>query len=266
MFTKNLKLVMVVFIMLASFCINAMAMRDYIFDPKDPNHSIYVPDGTGPFPTILLLHGSTGVVNVNHDWATMLKNNGYVVYIIDSFKPRGWIDRESIGWEKATAAQLSDVVPAYQYLTTLPYVNANRIAVLGFSMGGFDVLRIMERNDINPESFQKIPFTAAASFYGVCHRLAPLAEIRNTTTIFIGTNDDRATTRDCEELVIRSNQRNKNVSIKTYQDALHGFDNFEFPASKEIIDEKGEHYHVGYNKQAREMVIKDLLAYFKHNL
>jgi dienelactone hydrolase len=78
------------------------ADKDYKFDPKDPHHSLYIPDDKGPFPAILLLHASTGVVPVNHDWAALLRNHGYVVYIIDSFKPRGWKDRESVGWEIAT--------------------------------------------------------------------------------------------------------------------------------------------------------------------
>lgn len=258
MFTQFLKFTLTILIILFSYSIQASAEDGYIFDPTNPNHSLYVPAGKGPFPAILLLHASTGVVPVNHDWATLLKNHGYVVYIIDSFKPRGWIDRESVGWEKATEAQLSDVVPAYHYLESLEYVNPNRIGILGFSMGGFDVLRVMEQPKSNPQDFQKLPFKVAASFYGVCHRLSPSAQLKGPTTIYIGDNDDRATTNDCRELVKRSTKNNEPTSINIYENALHGFDNFEFPPSKEVIDEKGEHYHIGYNAQARQLAINDL--------
>lgn len=242
------------------------ADENYKFDPKDPHHSLYIPDGKGVFPAILLLHASTGVVPVNHDWAMLLKNHGYVVYIIDSFKPRGWKDRESVGWERATEAQLADVKPAYDYLSQLPFVDPTRIGVLGFSMGGFDVLRIMEANPGVPDEFQKIPFKVAASFYGVCHRLAPNIQLKGPTTIFIGSEDDRATTQDCKNLIAVSSNTNKDVSIKIYQDALHGFDNFEFPPNKEVTDEKGEHYHIGYNESARQLAIHDLPEYFDRYL
>lgn len=257
--------ILIFFILFASTSCFADA-DDYVFDPLDPHHSMYIPDGEDRFPAILLLHASTGIESVTIDWATLLRNNGYVVYLIDSFKPRGWEDRSSVGWDKATAAQLADVVPAFQYLSSLPYVDPKRIGVLGFSMGGFDVLRIMERNETNPEDFQKIPFKAAASFYGVCHRLAPVSTLRGITGIFIGDKDDRAKTDDCLALVKRSETTNKFVTMKTYENSLHGFDNFEFPVSKEVVDERGEYYHIGYNYKARQLAIQDLLDFFNQNM
>jgi len=241
---------------------NISSAKYFVFDPKDPSHTLYVPEGNGPFPAILLLHASTGVVKVNLDWAARLKDQGYIVYVIDSFTPRGWVDRFSVGWDKATAAQLSDTVPAYRYLSQLPNVDAKHIGILGFSMGGFDVLRIMEKPESTPEEFQRLPFKVAASFYGVCHRLSAQAKLRGSTTIFIGSEDDRATTVDCDQLVKRSNLINKSNSLVIYKNALHGFDNFEFPASKEMTDERGEHYHIGYNEEARQKSITDLSEYF----
>ena len=238
---------------------------DYVFDPQDPHHSLYVPDFNSKNPAILLLHASTGIEKVNYDWATKLKNQGYVVYVIDSFKPRGWEDRRSVGWEKATQAQLADVVPAYDYLSHLPFVDSERIGILGFSMGGFDVLKVMAARD-DPVAYQKTPFKAAASFYGVCHRLQEGTRLRGTTKLFIGALDDRATTNDCIHLVNESLISNQDVSIQIYHNALHGFDNFEFPASKEVIDEKGELYHIGFNEEARQQVLKDLPEFFNQFL
>lgn len=241
--------------------------EDYVFDPLDSHHTLYIPEEEGPFPAILMLPASTGVEKINHDWASLLKNHGYVVYVIDSFKPRGWVNPVSVNWNEATTAQLADIVPAYRYLITIPYVNPKRIGILGFSMGGLSVLRVMQHVDSNPEEYQKIPFQAAASFYGVCHRLAPQATLAGNTTIFIGSNDDKATTNDCLALVKRSASNNNQVAIKTYPNALHGFDNFELPASKkEVVDESGAHYHVAYNDKARQQAIEDLLFFFNQEL
>lgn len=242
------------------------AKNDFQFDPKDVHHTLLVPDEQKRSPAILLLHASTGIEPVNYDWATRLKQKGYVVFIIDSFKPRGWEDRKSVGWDKATQAQLSDVAPAYEYLSQLPFVDPERIGILGFSMGGFDVLKVMEKTPSNQQPYHKVNFRAAASFYGVCHRLESSTQLKGRTQIFIGTDDDRAPTKDCVDLVDRSKQNNELVSIVLYQDALHGFDNFQFPPSKEVTDERGEFYHIGFNEEARLKALDDLPRFFEDYL
>ena len=262
----NKKLILIISIALFSCFNNVFAASDYTFDPKHQSHSLYVPEGKGPFPAILMLHASTGVQNVNHDWAARLKDHGYVVYVIDSFKPRGWVNRSSVGWDMATNAQLADVTPAYRYLSHLPNVDPSHIGLLGFSMGGFDVLRVMATPKFIPEEFQMIPFMAAASFYGVCHRLSPETRLKGPTSIFIGSDDDRATTEDCKQLVKHSGGDHKSITMHVYQNALHGFDNFEFPPSKDVIDERGEQYHIGYNEQARQASLVDLPKFFDRYL
>ncbi|CAM2799842.1 dienelactone hydrolase family protein [Legionella worsleiensis] len=245
----------------SSFVFSAASI-DYVFAPEDQRHVLYVPDHNTRSPAILLLHASTGIEKVNYDWATRLKDRGYVVYMIDSFKPRGWEDRRSVGWEKATQAQLEDVLPAYEYLRQLPYVDASRIGILGFSMGGFDVLNVMEANPASVQRWHNLPFKAAASFYPVCHRIAASTQLRKNTKVFIGEDDDRAPTSDCIRLIKNSHSSDNPVSILIYPNALHGFDNFEFPESKEIVDEQGEHYHIGFNEQARQKSLKDLPDFF----
>lgn len=239
---------------------------DYVFDPVDQRHVLYVPNPIARSPAILILHASTGIEKVNYDWATRLKEHGYVVYMIDSFKPRGWEDRRSVGWEKATQAQLEDVLPAFEYLRQFSFVDESRIGILGFSMGGFDVLKVMEANPNPVESWHNLPFKAAASFYPVCHRITKNTRLRKNSNLFIGADDDRAPTSDCISLVKDSQSSEGQVSIVIYPGALHGFDNFEFPDSKEIIDEKGEHYHIGFNDEARQKVLQDLLNFFDSKL
>jgi hypothetical protein len=50
------------------------------------------PDGAGPFPAVLLLHGCHGLVPIvlrtSPDWASFLNAHGYATLIVDSFTPR----------------------------------------------------------------------------------------------------------------------------------------------------------------------------------
>jgi dienelactone hydrolase len=47
------------------------------------------PDGPGPFPAVIVLHGCSGPHRKDADWAAWLRREGYVAVVTDSFRPRG---------------------------------------------------------------------------------------------------------------------------------------------------------------------------------
>ena len=106
------------------------------------------PEGDGPFPAVVLLHGCTGTErNTPYQtvWrglnrhAALLNENGYVTLIVDSFGPRGIV--QSCRGEYASD-QLADAYAAFDHLTSLPFVDGDRIGVVGLSMGGSTALRV----------------------------------------------------------------------------------------------------------------------------
>lgn len=120
------------------------------------------PAGTGPFPAVVVKHGSAGMwteaPNPNlplgnmksqfDDWAAMLSQDGYVVLVLDSFGPRGYST-----FINKKPPEDSDIAPVYErardafdaldYLRGLASVDGDRIAVLGFSHGGGGVAGAM---------------------------------------------------------------------------------------------------------------------------
>lgn len=52
-------------------------------------HSLYRPEGNGPFPAVVLLHTCGGIQPHISDWGQRLKESGYVALAVDSFTPRG---------------------------------------------------------------------------------------------------------------------------------------------------------------------------------
>ncbi|MEM1181327.1 MAG: SdrD B-like domain-containing protein [Acidobacteriota bacterium] len=114
------------------------------------------PAGAGPFPAVVVLHGSAGLWTTEpdpgdpaslgdmksqfDDWAAMLTADGYVALILDSFGPRGYTT-----FQGKTPPEDADVAPVYErardaydalaYLRTLPNVDGERVALLGFSHG-----------------------------------------------------------------------------------------------------------------------------------
>src|SRR5215475_6602493 len=99
------------------------------------------PDGEGPFPAIVVLHGCPGFFGGYAEVADQLKSWGYEALVVDSFGRRGIVTRCGIGLDPEQAI---DAYAALKYLSREPTIDAARIAVLGYSMGAESALSAVE--------------------------------------------------------------------------------------------------------------------------
>jgi poly(3-hydroxybutyrate) depolymerase len=107
--------------------------------PSGPLNAVLVtPDGPGPFPVVILLHGCSGVRPIQRFWADRLRSWGYAALILDSFSARGGVNVCSDANQPLVTPRdrAADVLSAALYLRTLPKIDGTRIAVLGDSHGG----------------------------------------------------------------------------------------------------------------------------------
>lgn len=158
------------------------------------------PPGPGPFPAVVMLHPCSGLASAAGTmWQNRLLEWGYVVLRVDSFGPRGLKNvckYEAIGsydedvFESDT--RVEDAQGARQYLATLPYVDNNRIGLLGRSHGGAAVLNTLIAGA------EPRPFDAAIALYPACGTL--LLELNAPLLILIGKNDDWSVAAVCEQL------------------------------------------------------------------
>lgn len=103
------------------------------------------------YPTIIYVYGGPHAHNVDarwhyssRSWETYMAQNGYLLFILDN---RGSENRGK-AFEQATFRQLGqeemkDQMKGVEYLKTLPYVDADRIGVHGWSFGGFMTISLM---------------------------------------------------------------------------------------------------------------------------
>jgi len=94
------------------------------------------PEGDGPFPALVCLHGCGGISRRDDHWVERLSNWGYVALQVDSFGPRG---RSSICTNTqliSHATRAQDAHDAKAFLHALPFINKDKIAVMGWSHGG----------------------------------------------------------------------------------------------------------------------------------
>ena len=108
-------------------------------------------DATKKYPTVIYVYGGPHSRNVearwhymSRGWETYMAQKGYVLFILDN---RGSKDR-GLAFEQATFRQLgvvetADQMRGVEFLKSLPYIDADRIGVHGWSFGGFMTITMM---------------------------------------------------------------------------------------------------------------------------
>lgn len=103
------------------------------------------------YPTVIYVYGGPHAHNVaaswhymSRSWETYMAQKGYLLFILDN---RGSENR-GLAFEQATfrhlgQEEMKDQMKGVEYLKSLPYVDAGRIGVHGWSYGGFMTISLM---------------------------------------------------------------------------------------------------------------------------
>lgn len=105
------------------------------------------PEGNGPFPAVVLLHGCSGINMFPDAWSERLANWGYVAFMVDSFGPRGFKEICTNLFRVHHPLRVQDAYDALSYLSALPFVDRNRIGLMGWSHGGLSALAAVSRSN-----------------------------------------------------------------------------------------------------------------------
>ncbi len=186
--------------------------------------------GEGPFPAVVQLHGCGGLEAQSYRWARWFADHGYVAMAVDSFGPRGVKgDCREGPDEPPVTARFDDAFGALRYLQSLPYVQADRVAAIGWSQGGVYAMAVingpsLERAKKRGVDLPAVGFAAAIGVYpGGCFSLVKEQVIR-PLLVLIGGADDWTPAAKCEEMVNAMRSRGADASIVIYPGAYHYFD------------------------------------------
>jgi len=189
------------------------------------------PQGDGPFPAVVLLHGCSGIGKGSDDWAERLATWGYVALQVDSLGPRGQSEVCANPFGVPFHIRAQDAYDAKSYLSGLPFVDRTRIAGMGWSHGGLTTLASVSKSNyatsaafvttnLEPPK-QGGPFRAAIAFYPFC--LGQLDDSNAPLLILIGERDTWCPAALCQ-MKMPSGKTANEVILKIYPGAYHAFD------------------------------------------
>ena len=188
------------------------------------------------------MHSGGGLKKGHHDYARMLMTWGYVAFLVNTYGAREYSNINQAGDAREAADQISDAYGALQYLSRLPYVDSDRIGIMGNSRGGLTVLNVMEE----PGDFQNIlflslqyrgSFRSGVAIYPVC-RHHYKTTLKGPLLILIGEHDPA--TWECTRIAENTSSDGHPARIKIYPGAYHSFDNANAYYGSAALDSKKE--------------------------
>ena len=223
---------------------------------------LYRPEGDGPFPAVVLMHGCGGMTNVvRHGMkvhAENLNRHGFVALALDSFGPRGngngWVCDAGDRLARARIYREADAIDARDYLRTLDYVDGEHIFQMGQSNGAGVSIRLSQRAE---PAFKAV--TAYYPWCGTFTRYFKKAKLTTPILVLSGARDDWTPPAVCQSLETTG----ADYEVMIYPNAVHSFD-----LDIALQDYKG--HKVGYDAQAapdsRTRMIKFFRKYLSEDL
>jgi dienelactone hydrolase len=153
--------------------------------------------------------------------------------------------------------RVADAFGAFFYLAAQPFVDRNRVGLLGVSMGARAVLAIAEKQvSEGVVNHDDLTFKAGVAYYPRCGVLADKTMF--PLLIMVGSEDQWTPARACEERVAGRASDSAPVNLVIYPGAHHGFVEQDWVS--------GQGFNVGYNAQAVEDSLRRVHDFFDRRL
>ena len=239
-----------------------------------------LPAGDGPFPAVVIVHGSSGVDGRGAALAEELRQAGIASLELDMWKPRGLT-----GGTESRPLIISDTLPdawgAWAYLAADSRMDPKRIGIAGFSWGGAVTwITAFGLKPLNaPAHIKEARFAAHVPFYGGCSSYLPsgkggkgLATLGAKPTgaamlYVIGAKDDyELSPSACLDLAKAYPEFA--MRVRLVEGATHAFDGPEYGRYHDPLarDATGGHILVRSDPEAARVVRQEVAAFFRSAL
>jgi len=238
--------------------------------PYKLSGTLYLPENSSaPCPTVVIIHGTQGIDARGAFYRGPLLNEGIAVFEVD-FKTGIYT---SVFDRPRPASFVPMAFAALKELRKLPAIDPNRIAIMGFSLGGGVAMRTSMENNRKTWIGDEKGFAALVAFYPVSKPF--MAELEKSgskltgapTIIFYGTEDSYGEGKAVPELkTLLATKYNFQLITVEYPGATHAF-NLNKP-DMNYFDPAANHMrgHTSWNPEAANDTIPKVVAFLRENL
>jgi dienelactone hydrolase len=183
---------------------------------------------TSNVPLMIILHGSGGTWGgrgARH--AEFLSQNGIGALIIDTFAGRGLSKKDKYIHRLMKANfpdQLTDAFGALNALHSHPFVDGNKIGIMGYSMGGASAILAAYENIATACLKKSVRFALHISFYAPC-TVQPRNRVPTGAPVIAlwGTEDGATPKSRCDGFLSVFEKEGIFVQTRWYEGAPHGW-------------------------------------------
>jgi dienelactone hydrolase len=192
--------------------------------------TLFLPEtGAGPFPSVVLLHGSGGIESGREmAYGRWLADHGIAAFALDYYLPRGVTPEMEYMLKTVTVTEFDIVADAYaalEILSTHPDVDATRIGVAGFSYGGVAARLALDRRIHHALAPGNPGFALHVDFYGPCHMSLATRHTNGAKLLTLrGSEDASNDLRACRQHEDEIRAAGSEVEAHVYEGAGHSWD------------------------------------------
>jgi len=266
-------LALVVVLSYTAGCSAARQGFEYVqFEASNPAQSgqvlltaqLFLPQGAGPFPAVVLMHGCGGwqpaVLHALQEHAEFLVWHGFAVLNLDSFGPRkkagGQVCESWQLLQDARFYRTYDAFDALRFLQARHFVDAQNVFLMGQSNGGSVAIKAALASDPRAYGRAGATFRALVAYYPWCGVLGERdLTLASPLLIFGGGLDDWTPPYQC----LQARASGAPLRVKIYPQAVHSFD-------VDILVQRFLGRWIGENPYAVRDSRELMLAFFQEHL
>lgn len=188
---------------------------------------LHLPNGEGPFPVVILQHGSGHPLYLNAWWDIVipaLLDTGIGAFVANSYDGRSIGGTGGDQRKLSKAARIVDALMALKSLAIHPKVDSARVGISGYSFGGIVAIETADRRTVEAVLGKKLKFAAHLPVYPSCGAHRAVIDMTGSPMLFlVGREDDYTPAPFCEAYIPKLQASGVPASIKVYPNAGHGF-------------------------------------------